>query len=498
MNKAVKRLTLPLEFPPKTIGRDELNLAEFPIASLSHRVPDDCKQLVFEDEIRDQSSGEVIPRKLTVTAHATLGLPNSLDDDVIVILMHLTKERNDFTSRTVPFSRMEVIELLGWPRNGQSFDRLEESLSRWHGVSLRYDNAWWDKAAQAWRTEEFHILDNVSSFGHKLPRRVAQHPDQSSLPLFTFTWNEVVFRSFQAGNLKSINLSLYLELSLAQSRRAYRFLDKRFYRENELRFDLKSFACGKIGFSQSYSAAKIKEKLQPALDELEQVGFLQPMSREKRYEKVSHGTWRIVFVRGAETKEQEAALNIPTSTEAPAEPLPSPFIGELVKRGVTESTAIELVQQHQDEPEIIETRLEVFDWLTDRADKRLAKSPAGYLVSSITRRYAVPKGFESKADRQKREEATQIKERKAAEARTRQQEAARLEHFLAEQAKAYRRSRTPEQLAQLEADAITQASEETRRNLDDPALKPFRKTLLSSLVRDHIARLLQAESSEPA
>ena len=38
-------------------------------------------------------------------------------------------------------------------------------------------------------------------------------------------------------------------------------------------------------------------------------------------------------------------------------------------------------------------KLEVFDWLTEKKDKRVAKSPAGYLVKSISEDYAAPKGF---------------------------------------------------------------------------------------------------------
>ena len=41
-------------------GRDELNLAEFPITLLSDRVPKGCKTLVFEDKVFDRQHGEVV------------------------------------------------------------------------------------------------------------------------------------------------------------------------------------------------------------------------------------------------------------------------------------------------------------------------------------------------------------------------------------------------------------------------------------------------------
>src|SRR5580693_3338560 len=100
----------------RIIGRDELNLAEFPLTALAHRVSADCKELVYQDIIRDQNSGEIIPRKLTISGDVKYGLPTSLDDDVIVALIHMTKEANNFASRAVPFNRMAVLELLGWAR----------------------------------------------------------------------------------------------------------------------------------------------------------------------------------------------------------------------------------------------------------------------------------------------------------------------------------------------------------------------------------------------
>ena len=49
------------------------------------------------------------------------------------------------------------------------------------------------------------------------------------------------------------------------------------------------------------------------------------------------------------------------------------------------------MQQHP--AEIIQAKMEVFDWLREKKDKRVAKSPAGYLVKSINDDYAAPKGF---------------------------------------------------------------------------------------------------------
>ena len=62
---------------------------------------------------------------------------------------------------------------------------------------------------------------------------------------------------------------------------------------------------------------------------------------------------------------------------------------------MTKGTAEELVQQHP--AEFIQPKIDVFDWLVEKQDKRVAKSPAGYLVKSISDDYAAPKGFVSES-----------------------------------------------------------------------------------------------------
>ena len=75
-----------------------------------------------------------------------------------------------------------------------------------------------------------------------------------------------------------------------------------------------------------------------------------------------------------------------------------PLGGKIV---LTPPKAEALVAGHA--AERIRVKLEVFDWMLATKDKRATKSPPGYLVKSIEDDYAAPKGFETKANRAKRE-----------------------------------------------------------------------------------------------
>src|SRR5947208_3198785 len=331
--------------------KDELNLAEFPIAALTDRIPDGQTTMVFEDQLERRDNAPIV-RRLTIMGTHKHGLPTSLDDEVLVGLIQLTKRRSNFTDARVQFSRYELIELLGWPRSGQSYRRIEEALHRWVGVVLMYENAWWDNVAKSWVDEQFHVLDNVTLYDRERWRssartgkpgkgeRAGSKADKPPLPLSSFRWNEVIFQSFQSGNLKQLDLEFYLKLRLPTTKRMYRFLDKRFYRRSRLDFDLRSLACEHIGLSRSYAPTELKRRLKPALEELEQLGFLEPLGPEERYSYVKRGCWRIIFIRG------RAAQAEPSRPAARHEQQPSELIEALKARGVTAKTAQALVETH--------------------------------------------------------------------------------------------------------------------------------------------------------
>jgi hypothetical protein len=375
--------------------KDELNLAEFPIAALTDRIPDGQTTLVFEDRLEGRDSAPIV-RRLTIMGTHKHGLPTSLDDEVLVGLIQLTKRRSNFTDAKVQFSRYELIELLGWPQSGQSYRRIEEALHRWVGVVLMYENAWWDNLAKSWVDEQFHVLDNVTLYDRERWRTSARYGkagkgeragskvDKPPLPLSSFRWNEVIFQSFQSGNLKQLDLEFYLKLRLPTTKRMYRFLDKRFYRRSRLDFDLRTLACEHIGLSRSYAPTELKRRLKPALDELERLGFLEPLSPEERYSYVKRGTWRIILIRGCNA----AAATKAEETQEPAE-----LIEALKARGVTARTAKELVEGHPG-PRVL-AKIEVFDWLIRNEDKRVGKNPAGYLVASIRSDYQAPGDYQS-------------------------------------------------------------------------------------------------------
>jgi hypothetical protein len=167
----------------------------------------------------------------------------------------------------------------------------------------------------------------------------------------------------------------------------YRFLDKRFYRRIRLDFDLRTLACEHIGLSRSYAPTELKRRLKPALEELEQLGFLEVLSPDERYSYVKRGTWRIILIRGRRGHSEP--------DEEPSSE-PDDLVDDLRSRGVTVKTAQDLVAGHP--ATRIRTKIEVFDWLIRNEDKRVGKNPAGYLVASIRSDYQEPGDYRASAE----------------------------------------------------------------------------------------------------
>jgi hypothetical protein len=417
-----------------------MNLAEFPIALVTDRVPEGEKTIRFQDRIFDERKKQEVTRTLVITAADEYGLPTAKDDEVILALIQLTRRANNFTDRTVPFSRSELIRLLTWPDTGPSYRRLTLAFHRWLGVSLSYKNAWWDKLQGQWTTTGFHIIESF-----KLTSEGGGPRGQSELPLSRFTWNDEVFKSFQAGYIKQLDLDFYLNLTLPTSKRIYRFLDKRFYHRAEWQFDLKEFALDHVGLSRKYEGCtQLARKLEPAIRELEERGFLTPLPAEERYKKLSSRKWLVRFVKNGGPRSSPSS--------APAEPS-AELVEELTKRGVSPSTARDLASKIPEQR--IREKLAAFDWRRIEMDGRVLKSPAGFLVQSIREDYEAPEGFRLQAERARATAAQRKRTRKLEEEREqREAEEQELERLRLERIQNYWSSLAEDEQASLWAKAV--------------------------------------------
>jgi hypothetical protein len=180
------------------------------------------------------------------------------------------------------------------------------------------------------------------------------------------------------------------------------------YKKPEWSFDLRTLACEHVGMSRNYECWRLKQKLQPAIDELTEAGFLREMDPESRFKKTGRGQWSVTFARcGGDTSA--FAQSSAEASEQGGER--SEMEAELITRGVTPKTARELAASFPEER--IYTQIEQVDWVQKKGARKIADLGA-YLTTAIRDNYASPKGFVSKAEKAEQQRA--MNERRRLEA----------------------------------------------------------------------------------
>ncbi len=450
-------------------GRDEMNLAEFPLAAIGDRFLDGTKTVVFTDTVWDREKRKHLPRQLTISGSDRYGLPTAKDDDILLACIQLSSI-GDFHKREVQFSRYELLKLLRWPDESRYYHRLSTSLRRWKGITVYSDRAFYDNARKSWVNRDFGVFDNLIIYQREVEEGV-RSPASS-----WFVWNEVLFNSFQAGYVKQLDWNLYCNLKDPVAKRLYRFLDKRFYRGDRVEIDLHELAFNKLRVSNSYNTAQIKRALSKGIEELEQVWQLQ--TSQERFRKLGRGKWEAVFQRKRVRSKAKAATVIE----------PDSLANELVRRDVGPAAAAELAAGHSQER--VRTMIELYDWHNQKGEVK----GAGFLVAGIKsdEPYRLPSGFETKDQKQARKDALNSRKQAQQELRVREdanraaQEKAELRRF-----QTFYESLSEDDQDAFERMALAKASRMTLQLLGDAEKKssPIADVYRQSIFREHFRRI---------
>ena len=359
----------------RTISRDEMNLAEFPLAVLSTRADPHVKTLEFEDIVVSKN-GEKIERKWVITSADKFGLPTASDDEVLLGLMKLTVD-DGFRATKIHFTRYELLRILKWTTEGRSYSRLQNALDRLSGVRIKATNAFFDNETKSHSTKNFGIIDAYE---------INDGRDSNPKPSF-FIWSEELFHSFQVGFIKKLDLDFLLQLKSAVTKRLFRYLDKHFWYKAKVQISLFTLAHEKIGISRNYKyASSLKQQLEPAIEELLALGFLSKCE----YTGQGRGTEIILYasrgkprVLGNEKNSVEK-----NSDNENYEVLKSSgteeMLGKLVARGLREPQARALLLAKQESQVARMSKIiDYFDSLVRSGSHLVSRSPVGFLYRAV-------------------------------------------------------------------------------------------------------------------
>src|SRR5215212_9124519 len=103
-------------------GRDEMNLADFPISVLQRQQKTDeggrkQDRLEFEASRYEPATRQRVCQRVTLTSTARDGLPTPADEHVILALLYVAKHSDDFAGDTVRFAPSQLFAIMGWAPN---------------------------------------------------------------------------------------------------------------------------------------------------------------------------------------------------------------------------------------------------------------------------------------------------------------------------------------------------------------------------------------------
>jgi hypothetical protein len=377
----------PVKPLPVKVSRDEMNLAEFPLTVLSKRADPSIKTLEFSDTVKGKN-GDVINRKWIITGADKFGLPTSSDDEVLLGLLKLTAD-DGLRSPKIHFTRYELLRILRWTTEGRSYMRLQNALDRLSGVRIKATNAFYDNETKLHSTRNFGILDAYEI-----------NDGRDTRPSF-FTWSEVLFKSFQVGFIKKLDLEFYLDLQSAVSKRLYRYLDKHFWYRSRMQVNLFVLAHEKIGISRNYVyASSLRQQLEPALEELREKGLLS------EYEFIGKGKSTEVILVAAHAPRKisvdpppsngnqitssdtgsmsQRGMSSPATTSASGGNVEDSLQQTLIQRGIADKQAHRLVEGRGIEAlERIEAIVQHFDKLVSSGSHLVSRNPQGFLYRAV-------------------------------------------------------------------------------------------------------------------
>jgi hypothetical protein len=234
-------------------------------------------------------------------------------------------------------------------------------------------------------------------------------------------------------------------------------------------------------------------------------GYIADIAYEQTVDSAGQPDWLMFYQPGPKARAEYRAfakrgVSMPPQTEPLfaalpprlAGPEPSPLEAELIGRGVTPGVAAALVRDHGEEK--VRAQGEILDWYLAKNPGKIA-DPAAWLVSAIKSAtgHAAPKGFVSKAGRERQAEAKRQASAAAAAARRRKQAEETRQGENRREEDAYWSKLTPAARGELEARALSGADEASRETYQSLKGQRAGESLLAMIRRGYIRTLIDAD-----
>ncbi len=267
-------------------GKDHLALADWRL-SIPHqrRVAARGDSLAAVQYEFDHPDGK---KRVSLEGGATIGLPSNTDDLFLIGLLTLASAL-DFPAK-LHFEPSHILRLLRMPLKDRHIISQRKAYERFVALTAMFEEAWFDRKS---KVASGDFITGILAEVYYEPKRGRRRKGQQPASYVQFTNN--FYESLLRGNIINIDLELLSAWSSPTAALHYRHLNKVWHHGRKpfpYSRDLKDIACGHL---QMTNGKNLKENYSKVLKEMELKRYLQPMSKEKRFESIRHGIWRVHF-----------------------------------------------------------------------------------------------------------------------------------------------------------------------------------------------------------
>jgi hypothetical protein len=328
-------------------------------------------------------NGTRVRQTATIIPSRQHGQPTTADRDKYMAFMKIVTEqkaRVGEVQNPVAFTTYELLRYLGLSDSGTNFREVTQWIDRMVSTTIRSENAVYLNKGKRYAIDIFHVFDRAVLAGQELEDgSVAQ-------------MNYVYLSKWQLENINSnfllpIDLYSYLQLRRDVAKALFGHLHTWFFASRGGKVETRySYLCELLDIQRWAHLSRIKQALEPALEELKAIDYVQSWFIERTIDK---SDFKLVLYPGQKILRTgrprlAATMNNGGVIDVEFEKT----VRALVERGVREDTARRLLLDVPEEQQVGD-QLEYFDDLL-RKSGRTILNPPGFLVTMVRENWTVP------------------------------------------------------------------------------------------------------------
>lgn len=347
-------------------------------SSTAKRQQESAQRMVTQ--VVKHADGRRIQAKAVISAPQDLGLPTTADRDKYMALMKIIMDRRTrgAVSNPIRFSGYELLKTLRLSFAGQHYDEINEWLRRMTATTIMSESIVFLADRKEYATDIFHVFDQVTLYGQEM----ADGTRAENYEVHLSRWQ---LQNINAGFLLQIDLNAYLELRRDISKALFGHLHVWFYasRGRTVEKHYPDF-CQLLHIKVWPHLSKIKQILQPSMEELVAIGYLSSWDVVR---EASGRDYKVVLSPGPRLMATPALSSVSNAQMLP--PAAPAWVAQLVERGVLENVARQLALD-VDEEQPVEEQIRYVDRILSEAPTGKFRNPPGMYVSFIRDNVPVP------------------------------------------------------------------------------------------------------------